>query len=129
MRTHRDSEVPAALLRLKQRFVAWRKKRVAGQRIPEPLWNSAAELAVKYGLSRTAGFLRLDYYSLKKRAEGASRLAKPSAFVELPPAALSIMSECVIELEDAAGARMRVQLKGQNSPDLLALTRGFWSVN
>ncbi len=95
MRTHRDLEVPAALLRLKQRFVAWRKKRVAGQRIPEPLWNSAAELAVKYGLSRTAGFLRLDYYSLRKRAEGASRLANPSAFVELPPAALSIMSECV----------------------------------
>jgi len=36
------------------------------------------------------------------------------------------MSECVIEWEDVAGARMRVQLKGQNTPDVLALSRSFW---
>ena len=49
-----------------------------------------------------------------------------SAFVELPPVSLSMMSECVIEWEDVAGARMRVQLKGQNAPDVLALSRSFW---
>jgi hypothetical protein len=45
----------------------------------------------------------------------------------LPP--LPVVSECVIEFEDAAGARMRVQLKGQNPPDLLALSRSFWNVD
>ena len=39
---------------------------------------------------------------------------------------LSMMSECVIEWEDVAGARMRVQLKGENAPDVLALSRSFW---
>jgi hypothetical protein len=65
---------------------------------------------------------------LKKRVDGASSLAE-STFVELPSSALSIMSECVIELEDAAGSRMRVQLKGQNAPDLLALSRSFWNAD
>ncbi len=52
-----------------------------------------------------------------------------SAFVELPPVPLSMMSECVIEWEDVAGARMRVQLKGQSAPDLLALSRSFWNAD
>ena len=117
MGTHKSLEVPASLARLKQRFAAWRKKRVAGQRIPDSLWNSAVKMAAKHGVSRTACFLKVDYYSLKKRAESASSPAMSSTFVELPPAALSMMSECVIELEDAMGSRMRVQLKGQNPPD------------
>ena len=39
------------------------------------------------------------------------------------------MSECVIELEDATGSRMRVQMKGQNLPDVLALSRSFWNAD
>jgi hypothetical protein len=73
--------------------------------------------------------LNVDYYSLKKRVESASKPAKPSTFVQLPPAPLSIVGECVIELEDATGSRMRVQLKGQNHPDLLALSRSFWNAD
>ena len=33
----------------------------------------------------------------------------------------------VIELEDVAGSRMRVHLKGYGVPDLLALSRSFWN--
>jgi hypothetical protein len=84
-------------------------------------------MAAKHGLNRTASFLKLDYYSLKKRVDGASSLAGGSTFVELPPSSLSIMSECVIEWEDATGSRMCVQLKGQTPPDLLALSRSFWN--
>jgi len=39
---------------------------------------------------------------------------------------LPIGNECVIELEDAAGCRMRVQMKGLNLPDVRALSRDFW---
>jgi hypothetical protein len=49
------------------------------------------------------------------------------AFVELPASTLSTVGECVIELENAAGSRMRVHLKGVHVPDLVALTGGFWS--
>lgn len=128
MRGRKRSEVPASLSRLGERFAAWRKTRASGQRIPEFLWKSAVKLAGEHGLNRTARVLNLDYYSLKKRVDGASSLAE-STFVELPSSALSIMSECVIELEDAAGSRMRVQLKGQNAPDLLALSRSFWNAD
>lgn len=126
MRKYQRSEVPASLSRLKQRFAAWREKRVAGQRIPQSLWMSAVEAAAQQGVSRTASVLKLDYYTLKKRLDDASSSRTSSAFVELPPVPLATMSECVIEWEDVAGTRMRVQLKGQNPPDVLALSRSFW---
>ena len=34
--------------------------------------------------------------------------------------------ECVLELEDPGGAKMRVHLKGVQAPDLAALSRSFW---
>ena len=128
MRTRNRSEVPASLSRLKQRFAAWRKTRGAGQRIPESLWKSAVKLATEHGLNRTARALNLDYYSLKKRVDRASSQPK-STFVELPSSPLSMISEWVIELEDPTGSRMRVQLKGPDAPDLLALSRSFWNAD
>jgi hypothetical protein len=50
-------------------------------------------------------------------------------FVELPSPTLAIAGECVIELEDAAGCRMRVQVKGRDLPDVLALSRDFWNAD
>jgi hypothetical protein len=35
------------------------------------------------------------------------------------------MNASVIELEDAFGARMRVELKGASTPDVLTLSRSF----
>ena len=58
----------------------------------------------------------------------SSPAASSSTFVELPPSPLA-SNECVIEWEDAAGARMRVQVKGPNLPDLLALSRSFWNAD
>jgi hypothetical protein len=129
MRGRQRSEVPASLSRLGQRFAAWRKKRGSGERIPESLWTSAVKMAAAHGLNRTARVLKLDYYCLKKRVEGASSLAPSSTFVELPSSPLSIASECVVELEDAAGSRMRVHVKGENLPDVLALSRSFWNAD
>lgn len=129
MRSSKRVEVPASLSRLERRFVAWRKTRTPGERIPQSLWNSAGKMAAKYGLNATARVLKLDYYALKKRMDGVHRPTSSPTFVELPPSALSVMSECVIEWEDAAGARMRVQMKGQNLPDVLALGRSFWNAD
>ncbi len=76
MRARKRSEVPASLSRLGQRFAAWRKTRASGQRIPESLWKLAVKMAGEHGLNRTARVLNLDYYSLKKRVDGASGLAE-----------------------------------------------------
>ena len=129
MRTSKQLEVPVPLARLGQRFVAWRKTRARGERIPAPLWKSAAKMAAKYGLNLTARTLKLDYYSLKKRVDATSGAIPSATFVELPSSTLPAPSECVIEWEDDAGARMRVHVKSQNLPDVLALSRSFWNAD
>jgi len=114
---------PAALARLRRRFSTWRASRTVGERIPAALWEAATQVAAEHGLSRAATALKLDYYTLKKRVDDldATPPATAPAFVELSPSILPT-DECVLEIENGDGARMRVQLKGQ-SLDLLALTR------
>ena len=70
----------------------------------------------------------LDYYSLKRHVDEQSVVTNSAAaFIELPSAPLAAGSECIIELEDGTGASMRIQLKGTELPDLLALGRSFWN--
>jgi hypothetical protein len=106
------------------------------------------------GIHRTSRALRLDYYALTQRVEQQSatvpdpaeragadqrRTCKDGArsvptFWKLPPAVdhgFTTMPigpcECMLELADTAGAKMRVHLKGVAMPDLAALSRGFWN--
>jgi len=124
-------ELPAVLARAKRRFASWRASRQRGARIPASLWKLAAKVASVHGVARTAAVLQLDYYALKDRAEQLTVEAssQDGNFVEvtLPPVAGS--SECVVIFEDGTGARLRVKVKGQNLPDVLALGRSFWNVN
>ena len=71
--------------------------------------------------------LGLDYYSLKKRVEATAQ-EPPSpgpAFVELP-ALLVVGKQALFELDNGAGATMRVQLLGYDAADVEALARRFW---
>jgi hypothetical protein len=121
-------DLPAGLARARHRFVAWRETRKPGARIPQRLWTLAVEQAKTHGICKTASVLGLDYYSFKKRVEaGAAPPAESCGFVEVSPSAIAAGGEYVIELEDAAGASMRVHLKGCPAPDLVALTRSFWN--
>jgi hypothetical protein len=89
------------------------------------MWAEAAALAVEHGHNRTARALRLDYYGLKRRLATARRrkAAKPGpAFVELVP---PVGATCAVEIEDGAGARMRIEWRGGATPDLAALCRAF----
>ena len=127
-------KLPARLERTRQRFERWRETRKARSRIPESLWTSAVKMARAYGINRTARALRVDYYSLKERVEseasssGSSDRGTSSTFVELTAPAIASTCECLLELEDVAGAKMRIHLKGVEVPDLAALSRSFWSV-
>ena len=122
-------EIPTPLARGRDRFEAWRRTRKLGTRIPERLWKLAVKLGAAHGLNRTASVLGLDYYSLKKRVESTNPQARSAAvaFVELAPPPVDNSGECVIEFEDAAGASMRVHLKGYDAPDLMALSSSFWN--
>jgi hypothetical protein len=56
----------------------------------------------------------------------ARRHASNPAFVELP-SANAAGKECRLELDNGAGATMRVQFAGYNAADIEALSRGFWN--
>jgi hypothetical protein len=126
--------LPAGMEAVRRRFGQWRRTHKARSRIPDSLWSAAVRLVERCGLHRTARALRLDYYSLKERvdqysiatADSDKSLAAP-AFLELSPGPTITPCECTLELEDTAGAKMRVQLKGVGIPDLAALSRSFWN--
>ena len=120
-------ELPNDLAQARSRFQAWRARRQAGGRIPQPLWALAVQLVAKHGVSRTAAALSLDYYSLKRRAEVADRpQASSPAFVELP-APVVVGKQCLFELDNGAGSTLRVQLVGYDTADVEALARHFWN--
>ena len=78
--------------------------------------------------------LRLSYYALKKRAieggttvDGVTEGGGGATFVELAPVVQMASGECVLEVENAVGAKMRMHLKGVAMPDLVALSRSLWN--
>jgi hypothetical protein len=121
------SDFPTALRQSQRKFEQWRQRRRPRAQIPQELWRQAAELACRYGISRTARALRLDYYSLKKRvATAAGTGERAPEFVEILPGGLSAgRPECLIEVEDPGGVKLRIHLQGGAFPDVAALTRAF----
>ena len=135
MGTRKKRGLPVQLENVRRRFEAWRRTRTVRTRIPDPLWAAAVKVAERYGVHRTAKALRIDYYGLKKRVEGdagsGARVpakGEVATFVELAGPLPTGSSECLVELEDDSGAKMRVHLKGVEAPDLVALSRSFWGV-
>ena len=123
-----------ALMRLKERFATWRAGRKLGMRIPPELWCAAVEMVAVHGACRVAGELNLDYDMLKQRVAQAGGKVTTTVlaprFVELFAAAgampaPSAQPQCVVELANARGARMRVELNGQGLVGLSALCSAF----
>jgi hypothetical protein len=132
--------LPARLASLQRRFEDWRRTRQIPARIPDSLWSAAARAASTHGVSRVATVLRVNYHALKERVErtATGTSDRPSAlsasagdavakFVELTSPVSASPCECILELQDTAGAKMRIQWKGVGMPDLAALSRSFWN--
>jgi hypothetical protein len=122
-----NGDFPAALSRVQRKIEQWRERHRPRSPLPEELWREAAELAGVHGINRTARALRLDYYSLKKRAAiAAAGDERTPEFVEVLPGGLGdVRPQCLIELEDGGGAKMRIHLQGGSLPDVAELTRAF----
>jgi hypothetical protein len=129
------NESADALSQLKERFATWRAVRKLGMRIPPELWSAAVERVAVDGACRVAGELNLDYDMLKQRvalANGKARTTELAPrFVELfapagpMPAHSASPPQCVVELANARGARMRVELNGQGLVGLSSLCVAF----
>ena len=125
-----SGKLPQDLQDARRRFQAWRQRRQAGERIPQPLWTLAVRLVRSHGVSRTAMTLGLDYYSLKRRTEEAVRRPRPSgpAFVEVAPPFVA-GKQCLLELHNRAGASLHVQLTGYDAAEIGAVVRGLWGAD
>ena len=116
------------------RFRRWREGRRRGARIPMALWGAAGALAERYGVERIAQQLRVDEQRLTKHVQraGAEPGREPGAlgFVELlsraEPPRMPGTLECVVELANARGGKMRIELSGPGLGGLSNLCSAFW---
>jgi hypothetical protein len=129
MRTKRKAQtgVPAALIKGRRRFDAFRRQRRRRTPFPKALWNVAVDLAKSHGVNATARALGLDYYCVKKRLDAATvaDAGGTPGFIELPPAVARHAASCLIEIEDGSGAKMRILLQGGEAPDVAGITGAF----
>jgi hypothetical protein len=122
-----SSEMPESILLLQQQLDQWRATQKGRTKLPESFWQSAVELARRFGVFRIAQPLRLDYTRLKQRLNTTlpSQKLPPAAFVELARPNSAGKDECVIEFESAQGAKMRVQWRSSVPPDWSSLLRAW----
>jgi hypothetical protein len=116
------------------RFKRWRETRVRGQHIPRHLWAEAVELADQHGVEAVAGTLRVDVDRLKARLEPAGYGVRgpkgKTQFVEMLVAPMTPSAprcDCAVEVRNARGARMRVELNGDGLASLVGLCSALWS--
>jgi hypothetical protein len=115
-----------------QQFEYWRQTRKKRCPIPEQLWQAAESLYPEYSLYNISKALRLNYTDLKKRIEQKQTVSIPSAinqaeFIELKINPATHPPECLVEMEDTFGAKMRMHVKEGAGLDLLELGRIFLS--
>ena len=125
-----------------RRLRRWRNSHARRVPIPDSLWAEAGELAREHGINRTAKALHLEYGKLKDRAEAlgqeknvvrkmrsaiprhAESTAAPT-FMELITPRSGSAASAVVELEGPRG-RMKIELKGVATAELVALSRALW---
>ena len=137
--------IPPDMRKVYLRLKRWRSSHARRVSIPESLWTAAGELARAHGINPTAKALHLEYGKLKQRAEAAAPAVKrsrvkalaegegprrarrtaPPTFVELMAAPAGNFPGAVVELEGRRG-RMRIELKGVATAELVALSRALW---
>ena len=118
---------------VQKQFDAWRKTRAHRTPIPDQLWKAAVSLARSHSVSKVSKTLRVHYTELQKRVNPEVSVktapdppAAPINFVEYPMP-MDHKSECLVEMENHHGDKMRIFLSGERTLDLLSLGRSFWS--
>ena len=128
--TGRSSKKPT-LDEIREQFGTWRKTREKRTPIPDALWEAAVSLSSRYSLYQISKALRLNYNDLKCHIQTSpsSLQSLPvidPAFIELGLKAPMLPAECIVEMEDQNGAKMRMCFKGEAGLDLLELGKVFW---
>lgn len=130
-RGRQGTERPAQVEELAERIEHWRRTRSKRGPMPKALWSAAVDLAATHGVGAIARWLRLDYYSLKRRVVGdptrqaAETEDVETAFVELKVDEGSVDGGRTIEFIAADGSMMTVRGYPSSDLDLLGLAGAF----
>ncbi len=119
---------------VRHQFEAWRKRRRCRSRIPEDLWEAAADLCREHSLCEISQGLGLNYNDLKHRVQKSKDTdlaigpGPDLGFVRVDLGAPMTPSGCLVEMEAPNGAKMRMSFKGgAREFDPVELGRVFWS--
>lgn len=130
--THADSSAAPDLTlnQLSEQIERWRQTRKRRRPMPEQLWQAAASLSKQLSIQQVSKALGLNYSALKKRVylqDQPVNKHTPAAFIELgfEKQAAPIV-ECIVEMQDGCGAKMRMHFRGKTDLDLLELGKAFW---
>ena len=129
--SQRTDPVPESITQLQAELEQFRSTHPRRARLPQSMWQSAAELAQSHGIYVVARSLRLDYSTLKKRVNGSAepsagrRKKSPPGFVEWIGAVPARVDEYVIEFDSARGPKMRIHCKTATPPNWAALLRAW----
>ena len=132
MSSKEDPPSKSTLEAVQKQFEHWRANRKRRGPIPEELWVEAISLTDDHPLVGISKALRLNYNELKRRVEehdrtGTQATQDESGFVEVDMGnALMSTVDCVVEVQDAKGAKLAIQYRGPQVVDLLDLARQMW---
>ena len=114
MSSKEDPPSKPTLEAVQKQFEHWRVNRKRRGPIPEELWRQAVCLADDYPLVQVSKVLRLHYTELKRRVEedqcqGEEGAHNGTGFIALQmPEAVPNGVDCVVEVQDAKGAKMAI---------------------
>ncbi len=123
------AEQSAALQKAQQLFKNWRENKIGRPRIPDNLWQVATDLHHTQGMTinKIARGLGLNHTSLKEKICDRTHPAvidapvddESTMFIELAPP--PECSDCVIEMENQTGVKMRICFRGRADPTVISL--------
>lgn len=132
--TRQQNSIPEPIAQLQEQLTQFRNSNQPRTRLPESFWNTAVELARKYGIYQTAHPLRLDYVRLKNRLLGSPSSQQNQPPKPAPPAFVELMApqkttaEWLIEFESSRGSKMRIQIPAASPLDWTTLLRAWREV-
>ena len=133
MEKSRTLSLPPNLEEVRDQFEEWRRTRKNRRDpIPPQLWKSAVNLAGSYSIYSISKALRLNYSELKDRvdqqfAAGKVKALSAGGFIDLGCSQSFFESECIFEMQDATGLKMKMSVRGKVDFNLLQLAKAFMS--
>jgi len=131
MKKNSTLSLPPGLGEVRDQFEDWRRTRKNRREpIPGRLWEAAVKLADSYSINSISKTLRLSYSDLKHHVHEQSATDNVEAiaaaeFIDLGCSRNFFESECIVEMQDACGLKMKMSVRGKAEFNLLQLAKAF----